>query len=70
MGAAEEDVYSKGENDMLNVLMMVLSIIGLGTVAMWGFKGLQLLSESKQKKAERMKAYRWERRFREFGFIK
>ena len=62
-------IYSKGENDMLYVVT-VLSVIGMGTVAIKTFEFAKYVKRAKLQKHKRAYSRRWEKRFKELGYIR
>ena len=63
-------VKRKGSNEMLNVLIMVLSVIGMGTVAVKTFEFVKYVKRAKLQKHKRAYSRRWEKRFKELGYIR
>lgn len=47
----------------------VLSVIGMGTVVVKTFELVQHMKRAKLQKRKRAYSKRWEKRFKEFGFI-
>ena len=50
-------------------VVAVLSVIGMGTVVIKTFEFAQFMKRAKLQKRKRAYSRRWEKRFREFGFI-